>query len=32
DLLRRTTSALGLTTDDYLAAQARHREKLSVLR
>jgi uncharacterized tellurite resistance protein B-like protein len=32
DLLRRTTAAMGLTQDDYLAAQARHRERLSVLR
>jgi uncharacterized tellurite resistance protein B-like protein len=32
DLLRRTTAALGLHTDDYLAAQHKHREKLSVLR
>jgi uncharacterized tellurite resistance protein B-like protein len=32
DLLRRTASALGLSTDDYLAAQERHRHKLSVLR
>jgi uncharacterized tellurite resistance protein B-like protein len=32
DLLRRTASALGLTADDYLHAQAQHREKLSLLR
>jgi uncharacterized tellurite resistance protein B-like protein len=32
DLLRRTASAMGLTQDDYLAAQARHRERLRVLR
>jgi uncharacterized tellurite resistance protein B-like protein len=32
DLLRRTASAMGLTQDDYLAAQARHRERLNVLR
>jgi len=32
DLLRRTASAMGLTQDDYLLAQARHRERLSVLR
>lgn len=32
DLLRRTTSALGLTQDDYNAAQSRHRDKLSALR
>jgi uncharacterized tellurite resistance protein B-like protein len=32
DLLRATTSALGLTGEDYLHAQQRHREKLSVLR
>ena len=31
DLLRRTTGALGLTQDDYLASQARHRSKLKVL-
>jgi uncharacterized tellurite resistance protein B-like protein len=31
-LLRRTATALGLTQDDYVAAQARHRERLSVLR
>jgi uncharacterized tellurite resistance protein B-like protein len=32
DLLRRTASAMGLTQDDYLASQARHRARLSVLR
>jgi uncharacterized tellurite resistance protein B-like protein len=32
DLLRRTASAMGLTPDDYVAAQARHRERLSVLK
>jgi uncharacterized tellurite resistance protein B-like protein len=32
DLLRRTTSALGLTPDDYVASQARHRDKLKLLR
>jgi uncharacterized tellurite resistance protein B-like protein len=32
DLLRRTTSALGLTPEDYLASQARHRDKLKLLR
>jgi uncharacterized tellurite resistance protein B-like protein len=32
DLLRRTASALGLTQDDYVQAQARHRERLSVLK
>jgi len=32
DLLRRTTSALGLAPDDYLASQARHRDKLKLLR
>lgn len=32
DLLRRTAAAMGLTQDDYLASQARHRERLSVLR
>jgi uncharacterized tellurite resistance protein B-like protein len=31
-LLRRTTSALGLSQDDYVAAQARHKQRLSVLR
>jgi uncharacterized tellurite resistance protein B-like protein len=31
DLLRRTASALGLTAEDYLALQERHRERLSVL-
>ena len=31
DLLRRTTSALGLSQDDYLAAQQRHRDKLKLL-
>lgn len=32
DLLRRTAAALGLTQDDYIASQARHRERLKVLR
>lgn len=32
DLLRRTAAALGLTSEDYLASQQRHRDKLSVLR
>lgn len=32
DLVRRTTSAMGLTQDDYVASQARHRERLSVLK
>lgn len=32
DLLRRTASALGLSPDDYLASQARHRARLSVLK
>jgi uncharacterized tellurite resistance protein B-like protein len=32
DLLRRTTSALGLTPEDYLASQARHRDKLKLLK
>jgi len=32
DLLRGITAALGLTGDDYLHAQTRHREKLSLLR
>jgi uncharacterized tellurite resistance protein B-like protein len=32
DLLRRTTSALGLTPDDYVASQARHRDKIKLLR
>lgn len=32
DLLRRMTSALGLTSDDYLAAQSRHKQRLSVLK
>jgi uncharacterized tellurite resistance protein B-like protein len=32
DLLRRTTSALGLTADDYLASQVRHRDKLKLLK
>lgn len=30
--LRRVASLLGLSPDDYLAAQSRHRDKLSVLR
>jgi uncharacterized tellurite resistance protein B-like protein len=32
DLLRRIASAMGLTSDDYLRSQARHRERLSVLK
>jgi uncharacterized tellurite resistance protein B-like protein len=32
ELLRRTASAIGLTQDDYVASQARHRERLSVLK
>lgn len=32
DLLRRTASALGLSPDDYLASQQRHRDKLSLLK
>lgn len=32
DHLRRTTSALGLTSDDYLAAQKRHADRVSVLK
>lgn len=32
DLLRRTTAALGLTQDDYVLAQSRHRDKLKTLR
>ena len=32
NLLRRVTTAVGLTQDDYLASQQRHRERLSVLR
>jgi uncharacterized tellurite resistance protein B-like protein len=32
DVLRRTTSALGLTPDDYLAAQKRHLDKLALLK
>jgi uncharacterized tellurite resistance protein B-like protein len=31
DLLRRTATALGLGADDYLASQARYRERLSLL-
>jgi len=31
NLLRRATTAMGLEDGDYLAAQARHRERLSVL-
>lgn len=31
NLLRQTTTALGLTQDDYNAAQTRHRDKLSSL-
>ncbi len=32
NLLRRTARSLGLDDDDYLAAQTRHRERLSVLK
>ena len=32
DLLRRTASALGLSQDDYVHAQARHRDKIALLR
>jgi uncharacterized tellurite resistance protein B-like protein len=32
DLLRRTAASLGLTQDDYLHAQAKHRDRLSVLK
>jgi uncharacterized tellurite resistance protein B-like protein len=32
DLLRRTASALGLSPDDYLASQQRHRERLALLK
>lgn len=32
DLLRRTASALGLTQEDYLHAQAHYRDRLSVLK
>jgi uncharacterized tellurite resistance protein B-like protein len=32
DLLRRTTSALGLAPDDYVASQQRHRDKLALLK
>lgn len=32
DLLRRTSNALGLEPQDYLAAQQRHRDKLSLLK
>jgi uncharacterized tellurite resistance protein B-like protein len=32
DLLRRTTAALGLEPDAYIASQTRHRDKLRVLR
>jgi uncharacterized tellurite resistance protein B-like protein len=32
DLLRRTTSALGLEANDYVVSQARHRDKLTLLR
>ncbi len=32
DLLRRTVTAMGLTQDDYVASQARHRQHLSVLK
>jgi hypothetical protein len=30
--LRRTASALGLSPDDYLASQQRHRERLALLK
>lgn len=32
DLLRRTASAMGLTQDDYLHAQAKHKDKIGLLR
>lgn len=32
DHLRRTTAALGLTRDDYLAAQTRHADRISMLK
>lgn len=32
NLLRRTTQSLGLDDNDYVVAQARHRERLSVLK
>jgi uncharacterized tellurite resistance protein B-like protein len=32
NLLRRTTTALGLTPDDYVVSQGRHRDKLGALR
>jgi uncharacterized tellurite resistance protein B-like protein len=32
DLLRRTTTALGLEQDDYVHAQARHRDKVKLLK
>ena len=32
DLLRRTAAAMGLTPDDYLASQARYRDRLSLLK
>jgi len=32
DLLRRAATAMGLSQDDYVASQARHRERLSVLK
>jgi uncharacterized tellurite resistance protein B-like protein len=32
DLLRRTTAALGLSPDDYVSSQARHLDKLKLLR
>jgi uncharacterized tellurite resistance protein B-like protein len=32
DLLRRTAVAIGLSQEDYLASQTRHRERLSVLK
>ena len=32
NLLRLTATALGLTQDDYNACQARHRDKLAVLK
>ena len=31
-LLRRTATAMGLSQDDYVASQARHRDRLSVLK
>ena len=32
NVLRQTTTALGLSQDDYNAAQSKHRDKLTVLR